>query len=261
MVNLAGQKCSIVYKGHPMKDPTDLSLPLTDEEYEELDAFLLAQENDDGIVCVSELDGFITAVVSGPEAIPPSQWLPVIWGGEDQSPDWQSEQEFQHIFSLLIRHMNSTAATLMEAPMEFGPCFLEHVEGDQQYLIVDEWCEGYMKAVALHPERWAEMPLAFDDFLAPMLMFTTDEGFAQLEEMEQQEVEFWQHQIEPAARRIHLYWLEQRAGGAPPQYHPTLLPTSAANDEPFVRGAPKTGRNDPCPCGSGKKYKLCCGLH
>lgn len=26
-----------------------------------------------------------------------------------------------------------------------------------------------------------------------------------------------------------------------------------------VRGTPKTGRNDPCPCGSGKKYKKCCG--
>ena len=28
---------------------------------------------------------------------------------------------------------------------------------------------------------------------------------------------------------------------------------------PFVRNSPKTGRNDPCPCGSGKKYKKCCG--
>jgi preprotein translocase subunit SecA len=26
-----------------------------------------------------------------------------------------------------------------------------------------------------------------------------------------------------------------------------------------VRGAAKVGRNDPCPCGSGKKYKKCCG--
>jgi preprotein translocase subunit SecA len=26
------------------------------------------------------------------------------------------------------------------------------------------------------------------------------------------------------------------------------------------RAAPKVGRNDPCPCGSGKKYKKCCGL-
>ena len=29
--------------------------------------------------------------------------------------------------------------------------------------------------------------------------------------------------------------------------------------KPFVRGADKVGRNDPCPCGSGKKYKQCHG--
>ena len=30
---------------------------------------------------------------------------------------------------------------------------------------------------------------------------------------------------------------------------------------PYVRPEPKVGRNDPCPCGSGKKYKACCGKH
>ncbi|MFK7742457.1 MAG: SEC-C metal-binding domain-containing protein [Planctomycetota bacterium] len=36
---------------------------------------------------------------------------------------------------------------------------------------------------------------------------------------------------------------------------------SAANKsgKPFVHRATKTGRNDPCPCGSGKKLKKCCG--
>ena len=31
------------------------------------------------------------------------------------------------------------------------------------------------------------------------------------------------------------------------------------NHEPVVREGPKIGRNEPCPCGSGKKYKQCCG--
>ena len=30
-------------------------------------------------------------------------------------------------------------------------------------------------------------------------------------------------------------------------------------EKPIVREAAKVGRNDPCPCGSGKKYKKCCG--
>jgi SEC-C motif domain protein len=30
---------------------------------------------------------------------------------------------------------------------------------------------------------------------------------------------------------------------------------------PFVRSEPKHGRNDPCPCGSGRKYKKCCAMN
>lgn len=35
----------------------------------------------------------------------------------------------------------------------------------------------------------------------------------------------------------------------------------AASAQPIVRDGPKVGRNDPCPCGSGKKYKKCCGAN
>lgn len=31
------------------------------------------------------------------------------------------------------------------------------------------------------------------------------------------------------------------------------------SEEPYRRESPRVGRNDPCPCGSGKKYKKCCG--
>ena len=36
-------------------------------------------------------------------------------------------------------------------------------------------------------------------------------------------------------------------------------PTATAGGAPFVRPGKKIGRNDPCPCGSGKKYKQCHG--
>jgi preprotein translocase subunit SecA len=35
--------------------------------------------------------------------------------------------------------------------------------------------------------------------------------------------------------------------------------TDALSKPPPKRSGPKVGRNDPCPCGSGKKYKQCCG--
>jgi preprotein translocase subunit SecA len=42
---------------------------------------------------------------------------------------------------------------------------------------------------------------------------------------------------------------------------PNQAPQNASTEkrQPIVNNGPKIGRNDPCPCGSGKKYKNCCG--
>jgi uncharacterized protein len=70
----------------------DLLAPLNDEELDQLSDFLLDRVDEKrdeeegfncGIIDVSELDGFLTAIVSGPNAIPPSIWLPVVWGDEE----------------------------------------------------------------------------------------------------------------------------------------------------------------------------------
>jgi preprotein translocase subunit SecA len=45
--------------------------------------------------------------------------------------------------------------------------------------------------------------------------------------------------------------------GSPPA--PLPQPPSGATATPFVRNERKVGRNEPCPCGSGKKYKHCHG--
>jgi preprotein translocase subunit SecA len=48
-------------------------------------------------------------------------------------------------------------------------------------------------------------------------------------------------------------------------YHVSLVkkeaatPLTAASHQEAVPAGKKVGRNDPCPCGSGKKYKRCCG--
>jgi preprotein translocase subunit SecA len=59
----------------------------------------------------------------------------------------------------------------------------------------------------------------------------------------------------PAGARAAAIGAERRAGGgaAPPP----LPPAEAAGT--FVRAERKVGRNEPCPCGSGKKYKHCHG--
>lgn len=60
----------------------------------------------------------------------------------------------------------------------------------------------------------------------------------------------------------------KRIMGYPADAKLTLEPDSSndsdfgfdfSDNEPYRRESPKIGRNDPCPCGSGKKYKKCCG--
>lgn len=44
-----------------------------------------------------------------------------------------------------------------------------------------------------------------------------------------------------------------------PAFDKRCAPEGGARGVPLVRAAPKISRNDPCPCGSGRKYKKCCG--
>jgi len=225
----------------------DLSLPLSDIEYEELDDFLLSAEHDDAVLDLSEFDGFITAVVSGPTVIMPSTWMPALWGGEENAPAWESIEDYQFIFGLMVRHMNMTSATLMDDPAGFEPMFLESTYDGRTSWVVDEWCAGYMRGVALYPESAVTIPEMIE-LLAPIRQFAHPDGWDELEGKDRREIRALQEQIAPAVRAIHAYWLARRT------------PPDAAIST-YVRAEPKVGRNDPCPCGSGRKHKRCCGAH
>ena len=230
-----------------MMQMNDLSTPLTDAEIEELDDLLLSVEHDDAVLNVSEFDGFITAVVSGPETIMPSVWMPALWGGEDNAPVWDSMEDFQHIYGLMIRHMNSISATLMQAPEEFEPLFMESTVEGVTHWVVDEWCAGFMRGVALYPVTAVAMP-DMNEMLAQIRRFADPDGWDSLEGEGHKAIRQLQEKVAPAARAIHAYWLARR----------TPL---ASGSTTYIRPEPKVGRNDPCPCGSGKKYKKCCGVH
>ncbi len=230
----------------------DLSNPLTAAEFERLDDFLLDRIDeeaetlgkDEGVLDMSELDGLFTAVVSGPVSIVPSQWLPLVWG--EFEPVWESEEAFQEIFALMVRHMNSIVDMLMKAPEQFAPVFCgRDVEG-QSYTIVDEWCEGYSRVVELNQPMWDQGGLDIKILLTPILAFTTKTGFSG-HDFEGDEQENIRQAIVPNVREIYAFWLARRAG-------------SVQANQPVRRDTPRVGRNDPCPCGSGKKYKKCC-LH
>ncbi len=231
----------------------NLSDPLTDDEIDRLDRFLLDHVDDDavtegkdeGLLGISDLDGFFTALVSGPVTIPPSRWMPVVWG--DFKPVWKDTGDFEVCLSLILRHMNSIAAQLMQQPGEFEPLFLERVHEGKTVTIVDEWCEGYMKGVALAANQWEAGGLEMGVLLAPIRAFTSETGWQAHNLSTETEIDNVRDAITPNVREIHAWWLARR------EAHMPVSP-------PADRARPRVGRNDPCPCGSGKKYKKCC-LH
>ena len=90
------------------------SRPLIDQEIEELNGFLLSDDGLENAMDVSAFDGFICAVLSGPNVIMPSEWMRWVWDTTDgeQSPEFTSEKQAKRILGLLMRHANVIAFTL-----------------------------------------------------------------------------------------------------------------------------------------------------
>lgn len=218
--------------------------PLTEKELQWLDEMLEKYGNDASIVDVAELDGLLTAVLSGPRSIEPSEWLVALWGGEKRIPKWRNEREMNRFMDLCFQHMNDIADRLAEFPEQFDPLFgVRETEG-QDFTVVEEWCFGYMRGVAL--SDWSSLPQDLQPALDAIALHGKEENFPQLEQLSPEEMEERFAAIRPAALALHDYWIAQ----------PEAVP---APQQPVV-AEQKPGRNDPCFCGSGKKYKQCC-LH
>ena len=188
---------------------TNILEPLNDVELERLDSFLLeridpdAAEGDTGLISISGLDGLFTALVSGPAFPQPSQWLPVVWG--DHEPEWEDEQHFSAMIELIMRHFNTLAATLQEAPQDFEPLFL-HDEEDPDCLVVDDWCEGYARAVRLAQKQWREGGAEVEKLLQPILAFSSFSNWQGHELKSDREVEKLVDAITPNVRALYNFW-------------------------------------------------------
>jgi len=231
-----------------------INTPLTDKELEFLDSFLLNRIDDDfevlgldqGVLCVSELDGLLTAIVCGPTTIMPSQWLPAVWG--EVPPVFDDQSDAERILSLFVRHLNGIAIHLIEEPDTFEPMFLETERHGKSVLVVDEWCEGFMRGVELSKDAWIAGGTTIKDNLINILAFCEAGGWLGHDSDDRSAVEQRQLAIAPSVRAIHAYWLSRRPSEAAPEGPRT----------PVRHAEAQVGRSDPCPCGSGKKYKQCC---
>lgn len=225
----------------------ELNTPLSEAELAELDAFLMSEAVGEEAMDIPMLDGLCTALVVGPVAVPPSQWLPLVWDKEEMV--WASEAQATAMINLVMRHMNSVAVLFQEAPKEFEPLLAFRQEGEREVAVLDEWCTGFALGVALAGEAWE--PMMEDEenqvLLTPIMLYGTQDGWQAMQDdakLAGRHEEFVET-LPACILGIKDFWDSYR---------------KALSSIKTVRYEDKQpGRNDACPCGSGKKYKKCCG--
>jgi uncharacterized protein len=222
--------------------------PVTDAELDRLGDFLKSCKGGRAMN-VEQLDGFFAALIAGPEVVMPSEYNREVFGGEmSDACEFRSLDEANEILGLMMRHWNTIAATLNKDEV-YVPLLLEDENGMVQG---NDWARGFMRGMHMRHDGWAE--LVNDDkhggCLIPMMMLCHEHD---------EDPEMRPKPITPEKREeviVHMaagllqayqYFRERRQAGA-----------SARASKPRST-TPKLGRNEMCPCGSGKKYKKCCG--
>ncbi len=187
----------------PQSGPIDLDA---------LDDYLMSDHAPDDSMGLSDLDGFLTGIVVGPELILPSEWLPVIWGGDE--PEFETEDEMRTVLGLIMGRYNEIVVCLNTDPDDFDPIFLEGPEGE---VIASDWAAGFLDAVALRPNAW-ELLAGNEDagiLMAPLFLLNgdleiddavvEDELLAQASDMIPTCIagirEFWRNHRKPPSRR------------------------------------------------------------
>jgi uncharacterized protein len=128
---------------------------LTDEEFDELDRFLMSSQCSDETMAMDALNGYLTAIAIGPVDVAPAQWLPRIWGPTPQdAPKFRDAQQSARIHELLSRALEEIRVTFEVAPKDFEPLFSVHKFKGKELLDAEAWCWGFLEAISLNEAAW-----------------------------------------------------------------------------------------------------------
>ncbi len=220
-------------------DPHDpaRTTALRQEERDWLAGLLISSQAPPTAMNMEMLDGFFCALLAGPQPVLPSYWLPRIWDRYgDESIEFDSREQATYAIDLLMRHWNTIAARL-NANYPHQPHFDSFLRN-----LARDWSEGFIHGVHPHAEAWRKM--SRDELVA--------QTFAQI-------LALCADRIDPDYNReTDTVSDDERKEIA------DLIPGALAlflamrTSRQPVRHAIKAGRNEPCPCGSGRKFKNCC---
>lgn len=196
---------------------------------------------------LTELDGFLTGIVVGPDRIPPSEWLQGIWGIDDgETAPFEDPADVQWF-------VDAVTARCTEIVRDLGrgkPQPIFDVDERNGEVLWELWVDGFSEAMALRPDSWAMLAAGADHDAADALARLSSLIAIAHDESPLDSIEI--NVVNDRALAdlndsiVRLYAARIRAGEPGSM---TALPPTAT----------KIGRNDPCRCGSGVKSKRCCG--
>ena len=233
--------------------------PFTKPQATLLARFLSAPQRPKDTLTYPQLAGFLFSLGNGPELIPPSEWIPLVFN--DQEALYETKDEAERVLEAMLALYNDcirerTGGTVSLPPgCEIRPWPMDNLSADAP---LSQWAQGFGIGYDYLAEVWNEYtPDELDEDLGTLLMtltfFTSPKlaeayhqetnGTRSLEQLAQSVIEIF-----PDAMREYAH-----LGRA---IYQARLETGDLDRAPS--GHTKIGRNDPCPCGSGKKFKKCC---
>ena len=250
-----------------LPDPTGRSFALLDQAERDRLGTLLRP--------LAWIDGLIAAMVVAPDAPGETDesdeiegaldWLDFIWSEEKEDEvDKLTLPQSVEIVTPVMDHYCHVANALFDAPETYRP----YLAGCSDALeAAAQWADGFRVGISLEPDGWG--PLFADEdalsLLVVILSLLRDEDLP--EEMRAESP--FRDMPEDRRDRMRRAAVEMLSEIVPALHEHALgMDEDADADlddddpegphDPYVRATPKVGRNDPCPCGSGKKHKKCC---
>ena len=191
-----------------------------------------------------QIDGLLAAVLTATTPADTEAWLASIWLLEQDDPepdiDTDSPAAARAVASILAR-MKQIADDLEDG--DYAPLFDVDHDGD---VIWETWADGFMVGMTLDVDGWSGR-----------IRSRASAGDATRMMINLIDVSRYDPDALKNLGPQHVAMLRENAPDLLTECVLELTRPDRARS-PIIRG-PKVGRNDPCPCGSGKKHKKCCG--
>ncbi|MGI9283461.1 MAG: UPF0149 family protein [Endozoicomonas sp.] len=209
---------------------------------------------DHGNMSYQEVEGFLFGIWGSPQQVPPNRWLKEVFGTAPSFADEQQEKDAHRIlFNLYDTLERSVEMGLGIIPED---CQSE-TPGDELFPNLQKWSKGFGEANAMLVNFWEEvfqhkaMKELEESWTACTILLSIWNNPQKLLEKAKSP---GGPNIEKMLSAVPSVAKELASIGAGVRTR-----WDAIMETPDPVSVTKYGRNDPCPCGSGKKYKKCCG--